>query len=120
MSKQPTDIWRGLDETSRKAVSYRDYAPTSLGLRLVEAGVDASELFAVDRSAAAVKEIWIPAVEIFARKVHAQRQRGTFSELGRQNEGVLAQIGLWPRQWSGARMYAGSAKGFHVHPPHVP
>jgi dTDP-4-dehydrorhamnose 3,5-epimerase-like enzyme len=38
----------------------------------------------------------------------------------RRDEGILAQIGLWPKQWSAARMFAGTAKGFHVHPPSVP
>jgi hypothetical protein len=27
---------------------------------------------------------------------------------------------LWPKQWSAARMFASTAKGFHVHPPIVP
>ena len=38
----------------------------------------------------------------------------------RRDEGILAQIGLWPKQWSAARMFGGSAKGFHVHPPSIP
>jgi mannose-6-phosphate isomerase-like protein (cupin superfamily) len=33
---------------------------------------------------------------------------------------VLAKIGFWPKQWSAARMFAHSAKGFHVHPPSIP
>jgi hypothetical protein len=33
---------------------------------------------------------------------------------------VLAKIGFWPKQWSAARMFALSAKGFHVHPPSIP
>ena len=36
------------------------------------------------------------------------------------SEGILSEIGLWPQQWATARMFAGSAKGFHVHPPHIP
>src|SRR6266487_4619166 len=32
----------------------------------------------------------------------------------------LAQIGFWPKQWSAARMFARTAKGFHVHPPSIP
>ena len=35
-------------------------------------------------------------------------------------KGPLARIGLWPRQWSAARMFAQTAKGFHIHPPSVP
>jgi len=34
--------------------------------------------------------------------------------------GVLARVGLWPKQWSAARMFANTAKGFHVHPPSIP
>ncbi|MEP6955245.1 MAG: hypothetical protein ABI883_00340, partial [Chthoniobacterales bacterium] len=30
------------------------------------------------------------------------------------------KIGLWPSQWAAARMFAQTAKGFHVHPPSVP
>src|SRR5436309_3371002 len=66
------------------------------------------------------KEAWIPGVEIFPRKVHAQRHRGFFGEFVRRDEGILAQIGFWPKQWSAARMFANTAKGFHVHPPSVP
>ena len=33
---------------------------------------------------------------------------------------MLGAIGMWPRQWATARMFAGTAKGFHLHPPHVP
>jgi dTDP-4-dehydrorhamnose 3,5-epimerase-like enzyme len=40
--------------------------------------------------------------------------------LVRRDEGILAQIGFWPKQWSAARMFANTAKGFHVHPPSVP
>ena len=27
---------------------------------------------------------------------------------------------FWPKQWATARMFANTAKGFHVHPPFVP
>ena len=43
-----------------------------------------------------------------------------FGEFVRRDEGILARIGLWPKQWSAARMFASTAKGFHVHPPSVP
>jgi hypothetical protein len=42
------------------------------------------------------------------------------SGIVRRDEGILAQIGLWPKQWSAARMFAQTAKGFHVHPPSIP
>ena len=35
-------------------------------------------------------------------------------------DGRLAEIGMWPRQWATARMFTGTAKGFHIHPPHIP
>ena len=30
------------------------------------------------------------------------------------------QIGFWPAQWAAARMFAQTAKGFHIHPPSIP
>src|SRR5947209_4473462 len=45
---------------------------------------------------------------------------GCFAEFVRRDEGILARIGLWPKQWSAARMFGHTAKGFHVHPPSVP
>ncbi len=59
-------------------------------------------------------------MEIFSRAIHSQRHRGVFGEFVRRDEGVLAKIGFWPKQWSAARMFAPSAKGFHVHPPSIP
>jgi dTDP-4-dehydrorhamnose 3,5-epimerase-like enzyme len=70
--------------------------------------------------ASEVKDPWIPGVEIFPRKIYPQHHRGFFGELVRRDEGILAQIGFWPKQWSAARMFANTAKGFHVHPPSVP
>ncbi len=70
--------------------------------------------------ASGVKDPWIPGVEIFLRKIHPQRHRGFFGEFVRRDEGILAEIGLWPKQWSAARMFADTAKGFHVHPPSIP
>jgi dTDP-4-dehydrorhamnose 3,5-epimerase-like enzyme len=67
-----------------------------------------------------VEDPWIPGVEIFTRKVHPQRHRGFFGEFVRRDEGILAKIGLWPKQWSTARMFGHTAKGFHVHPPSIP
>jgi dTDP-4-dehydrorhamnose 3,5-epimerase-like enzyme len=70
--------------------------------------------------ASEVKDPWIPGVEVFARKIHRQRHRGFFGEFVRRDDGILAKIGLWPKQWSAARMFANTAKGFHVHPPSIP
>jgi dTDP-4-dehydrorhamnose 3,5-epimerase-like enzyme len=120
MSKHEKDLWQGIDANARKALSSRNYTTQSLTLELAARGVDASQLVAADRDKRETKEAWIPGVEIFPRKIHSQRHRGLFGEFARRDGGILAQIGLWPKQWSGARMFAQSAKGFHVHPPSIP
>ncbi len=105
-------LWQGLSAGAQKSLRPRDYSAASL----TEGGVDAAEL--LDRSK--IGDGWIPGVEIFARTIHPQRHRGLFGEFVRRDEGVLAKIKLWPVQWSAARMFARTAKGFHIHPPHVP
>jgi dTDP-4-dehydrorhamnose 3,5-epimerase-like enzyme len=120
MSKRETNLWGGLSGAARKALSARDYKAGSLAQRLARSGVDAGELAAADRHKLEIKTIWIPGVEIFARAIYPQRHRGVFGEFGRRDEGILAKIGLWPKQWSAARMFAQSAKGFHIHPPSIP
>ena len=113
------DLWLGLNERARKSLVSRDYKVGSLAHRLCGSGVDAAEL-GTPRSRAELKKAWIPGVEIFARTIHSQRHRGRFGELARESEGVLGKIGLRPKQWSAARMFANSAKGFHIHPPNIP
>jgi len=113
------DSWVGLNQGARKALAPRNYKTGSVALRLSMGGVDASEL-ASGRGKAELKKAWIPGVEIFAREVHPQRHRGSFGELAREGQGILGKIKLSPRQWSAARMFANSAKGFHIHPPSVP
>jgi len=120
MSKREKDLWQGIDGRGRNALSSRNYRVESFAQELSERGVDASELTAVDRNKREIKDGWIPGVEIFARKIHPQRHRGSFGEFVRRDEGILAQIGFWPKQWSSARMFAQTAKGFHVHPPSIP
>jgi len=120
MSKRGKDLWHGIDADAQNALSTRNYRSGSFTQELSERGVDASELAAVDRSQREIKEAWIPGAEIFPRKIHPQRYRGSFGEFVRRDEGILAQIGFWPKQWSAARMFAGTAKGFHVHPPSIP
>ena len=109
-------LWRGLRDSARVKLSQRNYQQPTLAQRLAVTGVDAGELIACDRASLE----WIPGVEIFPRRVFAQRHRGFFGEFARQNEGPLAAIGLWPGQWATATMWAGSAKGFHIHPPFIP
>jgi dTDP-4-dehydrorhamnose 3,5-epimerase-like enzyme len=115
-----TDLWKGLSDKAGKQLTRRDYSARSLADRLATSGVEAGELVHADRSKRELAARWIPGVEIFARKIFPQRHRGFFGEFARQEEGVLAEIGMWPRQWATARMFANTAKGFHVHPPHVP
>ena len=110
------DLWKGLRESARASLTQRNYQQTSLAERVGTTGVEVSELISADRATLS----WIPGVEIFSRRVYPQRHRGFFSELARENEGALAAIGLWPSQWATATMWAGSGKGFHIHPPHIP
>ncbi len=113
-----SDLWNALKPAARAALSQRDYSAKSLPERLGTTGVDAGEVIAA--GATQLAEAWIPGVEIFPRRIYPQRHRGFFGEFARQNDGRLAEIGLWPRQWATARMFAGTAKGFHIHPPHIP
>jgi dTDP-4-dehydrorhamnose 3,5-epimerase-like enzyme len=117
--KMKKDLWLGLSERARKSLVSRDYKTGVLAQRLSGSGVDAGELV-TPRSKAELKKVWIPGVEIFSRTIHSQRHRGSFGELARESEGVLGKIGLRPKQWSAARMFANSAKGFHIHPPMIP
>ncbi len=120
MNKREKNLWQGIDPAIQKALNARDYRTGSFAQELSERGINAGELVAADRSQREIKEAWIPGVEVFPRKVHPQRHRGLFGEFVRRDEGILAQIGLWPKQWSAARMFAHTAKGFHVHPPSIP
>src|SRR5213596_2556447 len=120
MNKGETSLWAGLSDAARDALTGRDYKAGSFAQQVAQSGVDAGQLAAADRSKPEIKRVWIPGVEIFSRAIHPQRHRGVFGEFVRRDEGILARIGLWPKQWSAARMFAHTAKGFHVHPPSVP
>ena len=120
MRKRQKDLWTGLNKPARKALTTRSYKEGDFAQRAAGAGVDAAELAGADRRKPEIKKIWIPGVEIFSRKIHAQRHRGFFGEFARKEEGILAAIGFWPRQWSAARLFAQTAKGFHVHAPSIP
>ncbi|HJT80486.1 MAG TPA: hypothetical protein VJ719_04740 [Chthoniobacterales bacterium] len=120
MSKGSKDLWGGLNQGARSALASRDYDDKTLEHRVAQLGVAAGELIKHDRRSRQTGEIWIPGVEIFPRKIHRQRHRGVFGEFVREQEGILAEIGLWPKQWATARMFAHTAKGFHVHPPSIP
>ena len=113
-----SDLWQGLKGDARAALTQRDYSASALPERLATSGVEVGELIVADR--ALLGGAWIPGVEFLQRRIFPQRHRGFFGEFARQEEGLLAQIGFWPRQWASATMFAGTAKGFHIHPPHIP
>lgn len=120
MSKNEEQLWAGLSAEARKALVTRDYSASGVAEQLAKGGIEAGQLLAADGTAADLRAVWIPGVEVFARTVYSQRHRGVFGEFVRRGEGVLGKIGLWPVQWATARMFAQTAKGFHVHPPSVP
>jgi dTDP-4-dehydrorhamnose 3,5-epimerase-like enzyme len=120
VNKGETNLWLGVSDAARDALTARDYKLASLPQRLAHSGIPAGKLAMADRSRPEIKRAWIPGVEIFSREIHSQHHRGVFGELVRRDNGVLEKIGFWPRQWSAARMFAHSAKGFHVHPPSIP
>jgi dTDP-4-dehydrorhamnose 3,5-epimerase-like enzyme len=112
------NVWRGLRPEAQQAVSTRDYSAGSTLAEHLGRGVDAAQIVSAARETLA--DAWIPGVKIFARAIHPQRHRGLFSEFVRKGEGALAGTEFWPKQWSAARMFAHTAKGFHVHPPFIP
>ena len=120
MTTPDKQLWQGLAEEARTALVLRDYGRQTFSQQLAGAGIEAGQLASADRASAEVREAWIPGVEIFPRTVYPQRHRGSFGEFGRRDEGLLARIGFWPGQWASARMFAQTAKGFHVHPPSIP
>ena len=118
--KELPDLWQGLAPEARSTLRARDYRAPSFARQLAETGLDAGLLAGADRSEKELAAAWIPGVEIFSRTIYPQRHRGLFGEFARREEGIFGRLGLWPRQWSAARMFAQTAKGFHVHPPSVP
>lgn len=120
MNKPDKKLWAGITPEARALLRTREYSSAAIAERLRDPGVEVSELLSADRNDSALKAAWIPGVEIFARTVHPQPFRGVFGEFVRRDEGVLKEIGLWPVQWAAARMFAGTAKGFHIHPPSIP
>jgi len=117
--RRMNDLWHGLSDSARQQLTQRDYQAPSLESRLSTSGIEGGQALAAE---GALREAgaWIPGVELFHRVIHPQRHRGMFGEFARQGEGVLGRIGFWPRQWACARMFGGTAKGFHIHPPFIP
>ena len=68
MNKDESNLWAGLSDEARNALTERDYKAGSLAQRIAYSGIDASELAAADRSRPEVKRAWIPGVEIFRAK----------------------------------------------------
>jgi dTDP-4-dehydrorhamnose 3,5-epimerase-like enzyme len=112
-----SDLWHVLNTDARAQLTQRDYTLSSPAERLATTGLDAGEVVA---KRAEIGDAWIPGVELFPRKVYPQRHRGFFGEFAREGQGKVGEIGMWPKQWATARIFAGTAKGFHIHPPHVP
>jgi dTDP-4-dehydrorhamnose 3,5-epimerase-like enzyme len=110
-------LWKGLSTEVRAALFTRVYAKADLEQQVSEVGIEAGKL---DRKVKEISDVWIPGVEIFRRAIYPQRHRGFFGEFARRDESIVQKIGFWPKQWSAARMFAGTAKGFHIHPPFVP
>ena len=117
MESNSDNCWKGLKTSARVRLETRDYSKDTVARRLSDGGVGVGEAI---QARADLDEVWIPGVEIFPRRVFQQKGRGYFSELTRISEGVLERIGLAPKQWASALMHRDSAKGFHIHPPHVP
>jgi dTDP-4-dehydrorhamnose 3,5-epimerase-like enzyme len=120
MNKGEKNLWQGISEKAQAKLGTRDYSAGTFSEQLAGKGMEARKLVAADRNDPEMAEAWIPGVEIFARAIYPQRHRGAFGELARREEGILAEIGFWPNQWSAARMFANTAKGFHIHPPSIP
>ena len=114
------DLWKGLNESARERLETRSYAKGTLAQRLATTGAEASEV--VGGPTPELADVWIPGVEIFKRQVWQQRHRGYFAEFARKDDpnSTLTRIGMWPTQWATALMFSDTAKGFHIHPPHIP
>ncbi|MCB1065106.1 MAG: hypothetical protein KDN20_19595 [Verrucomicrobiae bacterium] len=115
------DLWHALSDSAKAQRDTRSYAKADVATRLGTSGVEAGEI-ATDTAGpkSGLEDVWIPGVEVFQRRVWQQRHRGWFGEFTRLTEGRLHDIGLNPRQWASATMFAGTAKGFHIHPPSLP
>lgn len=117
MESPTEERWSGLNAAARARLETRDYSKDALAKRIATSGVGIGEAI---QGRGDLDDVWIPGVELIPRRVFQQKGRGYFAELTRLSEGVLDRIGLSPRQWASALMHRDSAKGFHIHPPHVP
>jgi dTDP-4-dehydrorhamnose 3,5-epimerase-like enzyme len=111
--------WAGLGPEALARLEQRSYAASGPAETLATAGLPAGKLRQL-LAEGALKEAAIPGVELLPRAIYPQRHRGWFGEFARAGQGRAGEIGFWPAQWAAAVMYAGTAKGFHIHPPHIP
>jgi hypothetical protein len=112
-----SDLWQALKSGARDQLAQRDYSQTSLAQRLATTGVEAGELLGKRSDLA---EAWIPGVEVFGRKIYRTASSRFLWRVCANGGGhawgdrpVAAPVG-------DARMFANTAKGFHIHPPHIP
>lgn len=112
-----TDRWAGIRPEVRARLETRDYSIANAAERLGTCGLPGGDVVAQRPE---LGEAWIPGVELFLRRVFQQKGRGYFAELTRLSEGPMQELGLEPSQWASALMHRDSAKGFHIHPPHIP
>lgn len=112
-------LWAGLREEAVSRLEVRSYAAASPAQQLATTGLPAGKLREAI-AAGALAEAVIPGVELLPRAIFPQRHRGWFGEFARQGQGRTGEIGFWPQQWASAVMNAGTAKGFHIHPPFIP
>jgi dTDP-4-dehydrorhamnose 3,5-epimerase-like enzyme len=119
LSPEQQALWAGLGPEAVSSLEMRSYATASLPEMLATVGLRAG-LLREHMADGSLKGALIPGVELLARPIYPQRHRGWFGEFARQGQGRAGEIGFWPGQWATAMMYAGTAKGFHIHPPHIP
>ena len=102
MQESTDKRWLGINNIARSQLEIRDYSQKPLL---------AADFLNPDHPA----QINIPGAQLIQRQIHPQHHRGFFGEFARHGD-----LPFWPNQWSTARMFRDTAKGFHIHPPHIP
>lgn len=111
--------WAALRPEALAQLELRSYTAASPAEQLATTGLRAGAL----RDAMVggqLTDALIPGVELLPRAIFPQRHRGWFGEFARAGQGRVGELGFWPAQWATALMGAGTAKGFHIHPPYIP
>ena len=121
MNKKPTDRWQALDPGVRERTWW---SATTVRRSLGNASPRSGSKPDSWRARIAPTRKWrrpgFPAWKFLRAPFIRNGIAESFGEFVRRDEGPLAKIGLWPQQWAAARMFAQTAKGFHIHPPSVP